>query len=219
MAQLLRWTEFVEESERTVGQAKARGPYAKTPARRAEIVRAARDSFAENGYAKASLRDIAERAGITHAGLLHHFRNKDELLAAVLAERDAEEWQQGLEQVDSPDELAPYLAELIRHHQKAPELMRLWIELAAAASRPDHPAHAYFVERYERGRTQFAEGFHENDARGTLREGVSPESAAVLFHAVLTGLQLQWVLAPGLDIVSPVTDFVRLLLDHDHTDE
>ncbi|MEU5103284.1 TetR/AcrR family transcriptional regulator [Streptomyces sp. NPDC021354] len=198
-----------------MGQAKARGPYAKTPARRAEIVRAARDSFAENGYAKASLRDIAERAGITHAGLLHHFRNKDELLAEVLAERDSQEWQQGLAQVESPDQLAPYLGELIRHHQKAPELMRLWIELAAAASRPDHPAHAYFAERYERGRRQFAEGLHDEAARGKLRADLSPESAAVLFHAVLNGLQLQWVLDQDLDIVGPISDFVRLLLDQD----
>ncbi|GHB59758.1 TetR family transcriptional regulator [Streptomyces umbrinus] len=202
-----------------MGQAKARGPYSKTPARKAEIVRAARDSFAESGYAKASLRDIAERAGITHAGLLHHFRNKDELLAEVLAERDAEEWQQGLGEVDSLGRLAPYLGELIRHHQQAPELMRLWIELAAAASRPDHPAHTYFVERYERGRTQFAEGFHDEDARSRLRDGVSPESAAILFHAVLNGLQLQWVLDQDLDIVGPVTDFVHLLFDHGRADD
>lgn len=194
-----------------MGQPKARGPYAKTPARKAEIVRAARDSFAENGYAKASLRDIAERAGITHAGLLHHFRNKDELLAEVLADRDAEEWQQGLDAVAGLAQLAPYLGGLIRHHQEAPELMRLWIELAAAASRPDHPAHAYFAERYERGRTQFAEGLHDEAARGGLRADISPENAAVLFHAVLNGLQLQWVLDQDLDIVGPVTDFVRLL--------
>ncbi|MFF0085967.1 TetR/AcrR family transcriptional regulator [Streptomyces canus] len=198
-------------------QAKARGPYAKTPARRAEIVRAARGSFAEHGYSKASLRDIAERAGITHAGLLHHFRNKDELLAEVLADRDSEEWQRGLDEVERPDQLGPYLAELIRHHQKAPELMRLWIELAAAASRPDHPAHTYFVERYERSRAQFVEGFPDEAARGRLREGVSPESAAVLFQAVLNGLQLQWVLDQDLDIVGPVTDFVRLLFSRDDT--
>jgi AcrR family transcriptional regulator len=196
-----------------VGRAQARGPYAGTPARKAEIVRAARDSFAENGYARASLRDIAERAGITHAGLLHHFRNKDELLAEVLADRDAQEWQQGLEEVDSLDRLAPYLGDLIRHHERAPELMRLWIELAAAASRPDHPAHTYFAERYARGRAEFAGGFHDEASRGRLREGVSPESAAVLFHAVLNGLQLQWVLDQDLDIVGPVTDFVRLLID------
>ncbi|MEH0639525.1 TetR/AcrR family transcriptional regulator [Streptomyces bottropensis] len=202
-----------------MGQATPRGPYAKTPARRAEIVRAARDSFAENGYAKASLRDIAERAGITHAGLLHHFRNKDELLAAVLAERDSEEWQHGVAQVGSLDQLAPYLCELVRHHQKSPELMRLWIELAAAASRTDHPAHSYFVERYERGRTQFAEGFLDEAARGRLREGLSPESAAALFHAVLNGLQLQWVLDQDLDIIGPLGDFVRLLLDGEHRDD
>ncbi|ADI03913.1 putative TetR family transcriptional regulator [Streptomyces bingchenggensis BCW-1] len=202
-----------------MSQGKARGPYARTPARRAEIVRAARDSFAENGYTKASLRDIAERAGITHAGLLHHFRNKDELLAEVLAERDSQEWQHGLTQVDSLDQLTPYLGELIRHHQKAPELMRLWIELAAAASRTDHPAHDYFVERYERGRAQFAEGLQDEAARGRLREDLSPESAAILFHAVLNGLQLQWVLDQDLDIVGPVTDFVRLLFGHDQADE
>lgn len=204
---------FAGESEHAVGEAKARGPYAKTAARRAEIVRAARDSFAERGYAKASLRDIAERVGITHAGLLHHFRDKDELLAEVLAQRDSEEWSDGVAQVDSPDRLPPYLGELIRHHQKAPELMRLWIELAAAASRPDHPAHGYFVERYARGRAQFADGFADESARASLRGGLSPESAAMLFHAVLNGLQLQWVLDQELDIVGPVTDFVRLLFE------
>lgn len=200
-----------------MGQAKARGPYAKTPARRAEIVRAARDSFAEHGYARASLRDIAERAGITHAGLLHHFRNKDELLTEVLADRDSEEWRQGVDEVDAPDRLGPYLAELIRHHQKAPELMRLWIELAAAASRPDHPAHTYFVERYERSRAQFADGFPDGAARGRLRKEVTPESAAMLFQAVLNGLQLQWVLDQNLDIVGPLNDFVRLLFERDGT--
>ncbi|OPG05546.1 TetR family transcriptional regulator [Streptomyces sp. GKU 895] len=202
-----------------MGEAKARGPYAKTPARRAEIVRAARDSFAEKGYAKASLRDIAERAGITHAGLLHHFRNKDELLAEVLARRDTDEWAQGVSRVDSLDRLAPYLVELIRHHQKAPELMRLWIELAAAASRPDHPAHSYFVERYERGRGQFAGGLSDEPARARLRKDVTPQSAAVLFHAVLNGLQLQWVLDQDLDILGPVTDFVRLLFDDAPADD
>ncbi|GGQ90636.1 TetR/AcrR family transcriptional regulator [Streptomyces asoensis] len=206
---------FVEEGDRIVDRAKTRGPYAKTAARRAEIVRAARACFAEHGYANSSLRTIAERAGITHAGLLHHFRDKDELLAEVLAQRDSEEWRQGLEEVEGIDQLGSYLAGLIQRHQRAPELMRLWIELAAAASRPDHPAHTYFVERYELSRAQFVEGLPNEAARTRLREGVSPESAAVLFQAVLNGLQLQWVLQQDLDVVGPVTDFVRLLFAQD----
>ncbi len=46
---------------------------------------------------------------ITPADLLHHFRNKDESLAEVPAERDAEERQQGVAQVGSLDQPAPYL--------------------------------------------------------------------------------------------------------------
>ncbi|WP_425826226.1 TetR/AcrR family transcriptional regulator [Streptomyces fractus] len=195
--------------------AKPRGPYAKTAARRAEIVRAARDSFAEHGFTKASLRDIAERAGITHAGLLHHFRSKDELLTEVLADRDTEEWQHGLSKVGTMDELGPYLGDLLRHHQRAPELMALWIELAAAAARPDHPAHEYFVRRYDAGREHFVEGMREKAERGELREGADPEHVAVLLQAVLNGLQLQWVLDRDLDIVGPVRTFLRMAFDAD----
>ncbi|MFD9444701.1 TetR/AcrR family transcriptional regulator [Streptomyces sp. NPDC060006] len=196
-------------------EAKARGPYAKTAARRAEIIRAARDHFAEHGYAGASLRGIAERAGISHAGLLRHFHGKDELLTAVLAQRDAEEWTEGLAEVKGTASLAPFLAGLLQHHQKAPELMRLWLELAAAASRPDHPAHAYFVERYDRGRTRVADGMRKNSDREGLRNDLAPDSAAVLFQAVLNGLQLQWLLNPQLDIIEPLTRFLELICPPD----
>ncbi|GAB2989973.1 TetR/AcrR family transcriptional regulator [Streptomyces pseudoechinosporeus] len=192
-------------------EAKARGPYAKTAARRAEIIRAARDSFAERGYAGASLRDIADRVGITHAGLLHHFHSKEELLTAVLAQRDAEEWTEGLAKVKGTASLAPYLAGLLQHHQKAPELMRLWLELAVAASRSDHPAHAYFVERYDRGRTRVAGGMRKIADREGLRNDLDPDSTAVLFQAVLNGLQLQWLLNPRLDIIEPLTRFLELI--------
>ncbi|MFE2422071.1 TetR/AcrR family transcriptional regulator [Streptomyces hokutonensis] len=191
-------------------QVKARGPYNKTPARRAEIVRAARESFAEHGFTKASLRGIAERAGITHAGLLHHFRDKDDLLAAVLAERDTEERRYAESKVPDMDHLTPYLGGMLRHHQRAPELMRLWIELTAAASRPEHPAHGYFVERYAWGRDQFARGMQGKAGRGELHEALAPEHAAILLQAVLNGLQLQWLLDEELDIVGPVRAFMRM---------
>jgi AcrR family transcriptional regulator len=195
-----------------VGQTGARGPYAKTPARRAEIIRAARDAFVERGYAGASLRYIAERAGITHAALLHHFTGKEELLTEVLAERDAGEWDRGHTQVDETGKLAPYLAEVLRSHQESPELMRLWLELAAAASRPDHPAHSYFVDRYERGRTRFMEGMRLRASEGRLGKGLDPESATALFQAVLNGLQAQWLLDPELDIIDALTRFLDLVI-------
>ncbi|MEU1176801.1 TetR family transcriptional regulator C-terminal domain-containing protein [Streptomyces sp. NPDC005820] len=130
---------------------------------------------------------------------------------AVLAERDAEEWRYGVSRVADMDELLPYLGELLRHHQKSPELMRLWIELAAAASRPDHPAHAYFVQRYGKGRRYFAQGMREKADRGELHGNLAPDHAAILLQSVLNGLQLQWLLDRDLDIVGPMRAFLDLL--------
>ncbi|MFJ2211141.1 TetR/AcrR family transcriptional regulator [Streptomyces sp. NPDC101062] len=221
-------------------RAKVRGPYAKTAARRADIIRAARDSFVEHGHAAASLRDIAKRAGISHAAVLHHFRNKDELLTAVLAQRDDEEWEFAFTEAraragaaarsedggegggegkgdgdgagDDPASPVRYLAKILLGHQKTPELMRLWAELSAAASRPDHPAHAYFFDRYERVRLHATQAMRERAAQGRLREGLDPDSAAALLQAVLHGLQSQWLLNKELDIIEPLNRFFDLIL-------
>jgi AcrR family transcriptional regulator len=53
------------------------------------IVAAARESFAEHGL-QASLDDIAKRAGVGSGTLYRHFQRRDELIAAVFAERMAE---------------------------------------------------------------------------------------------------------------------------------
>ena len=52
--------------------------------RRDEILEAAREVFAERGYQKASMREIARRAGITQAALYYHFENKEDLLIIIL---------------------------------------------------------------------------------------------------------------------------------------
>ena len=46
----------------------------------------ARRVFAENGLRKATMGDIAGRGGLAKATLYNHFRTKDELVAALLAE-------------------------------------------------------------------------------------------------------------------------------------
>lgn len=193
-----------------------RGPYAKTAARRAEILRAARESFAERGYAGSSLRDIAERAGTTHAVLQHHFAGKDELLIAVLAQRDGEEREQAEREVEGFDAFIAFLGRVLLHHQEAPELMRLWTELAVAASRPDHPAHTYFVERYERVRTLIAEPIDDLAAKGAMLEGLDPDSVTTLLHALLNGLQIVWLLDPRLDVVTPFNQFIAMVFPADH---
>ena len=52
--------------------------------RRARILDAALELFAEQGFVLTSLPMIAERVGITHAGILHHFGSKEGVLRALL---------------------------------------------------------------------------------------------------------------------------------------
>lgn len=52
--------------------------------RRALLLEAARESFAEGGYHRTSLEGIAERAGVSKALLYEHFSSKRELHAAML---------------------------------------------------------------------------------------------------------------------------------------
>jgi len=48
------------------------------------LLRAARELFAERGYAGAGRELVAERAGVTRGALYHHFPNKEALFRAVV---------------------------------------------------------------------------------------------------------------------------------------
>ncbi|MFE7168206.1 TetR family transcriptional regulator [Streptomyces sp. NPDC057616] len=59
---------------------------------RAAIIDAARHTFAERGYARTTLREIARRAGVTHGLITRHFASKERLfLQAVPGNRDLEQ--------------------------------------------------------------------------------------------------------------------------------
>jgi len=52
--------------------------------KRDEILAAARDCFGERGYDRATIRDIAARASVDPALVLHYFGSKEQLFAAAL---------------------------------------------------------------------------------------------------------------------------------------
>src|SRR5215472_5696881 len=53
-------------------------------ASRAAILAAAREVFTERGYARATIREIARRAGVTHGLVMRHFGSKERLLLLAL---------------------------------------------------------------------------------------------------------------------------------------
>jgi AcrR family transcriptional regulator len=57
----------------------------RTEATTTSLVAAARELFAEDGYAATSLDAVVAKAGVTKGALYHHFGGKRELFAAVFA--------------------------------------------------------------------------------------------------------------------------------------
>ncbi|OLM29765.1 Transcriptional regulator, TetR family [Pseudonocardia sp. Ae717_Ps2] len=66
------------------GTATPRGARLSHGARRAQLLLAARDVFADQGYHAAAMDDIAERAGVSKPVLYQHFPGKLELYQALL---------------------------------------------------------------------------------------------------------------------------------------
>ncbi|SFQ63945.1 TetR/AcrR family transcriptional regulator [Amycolatopsis rubida] len=170
--------------------------YLKGRIRRDDIVSAAAAVYGEAGYHGASLREIAKRAGITHAGLLYHFPTKEALLAAVLERRDAEDAVR--EQLSAPpglEVLRRFIA-LAEHNVRHRGIVEVYSRLAAEAVSEDHPAHAYFARHYREARDSIAQSFHALAETGELRPGVDPDLAALTFVALMDGLQVQWLTTP-----------------------
>lgn len=183
-----------------------RGSYAKGIAKREEILTVALDLVASQGFRRTSIRDIADAVGLTQAGLLHYFESKDELWVAILRRRDtidATEW-------DAPDPAA-LLAAVVRHNAEVPGLVQMFVNLsAAAATDPEHPAHAYFRERYDTLRRTLTADFRVMQEDGRLRADVDPEALTSVLLAVSDGMQIQWLYDPTRDMAAHVELVARL---------
>jgi AcrR family transcriptional regulator len=174
---------------------KVRGSYAKTPARRAEIVRASFEVFSVGGYHASSLREIADRVGLTQAGILHHFANKWELLEAVLTLRDEEAVAvTGVNEANPGLETMRGFLRLIEHNLREPGIVELYCVLSAESTSVNHPAHAYFRKRYDWTVSVVADAYGDMLMRGEIHPGIDPRSAAVRTIAIMDGLQVQWLL-------------------------
>lgn len=168
-----------------------------TRAKREQILKAAVEIFGNKGYTKGTLGDIAEQAGITHAGVLHHFGSKEKLLLEVISYRDHADLE------DRADRHMPGGAELFVHlvrtafaNARRRGIVQVFTVLTGESVTDEHPAQEYFQSRYAILRKDVTEAFEllcEQEGVAD-RSAVAAASASIL--AVMDGLQLQWLLAP-----------------------
>ena len=167
------------------------------------------------GYHGFTIQELAVRCGLTKAGLLHYFGSKEQLLVAILAERDRRDARLipiDVETVrEEPD--GRFSAETFRRiiHAIAarlaaqPELVRLETVLQVEALNPAHPAHDYFLRREAMILDEFAAllAGHVADPRGVAR----------LVLALFDGLAEQWLRSgQAFDFAAEIDQAAALLL-------
>lgn len=126
-------------------------------ARREQIVDVATELVARHGFNGLSLQDVADGVGISQAGLLHYIGNKNGLIELLLGDRyDAQGTPEDFLATGDPAATHPegmslpaYLRYLVSLNESRPRLMELYMTLGVEATDPEHPAHAYFVNRPE----------------------------------------------------------------------
>lgn len=188
-----------------------RGPYAKSAARRRQIVEEAYRLFATRGYHASSLREIAAAAGISLSNLQHYFSGKEDVLLAVLELRD----ELGAGEASRAHDV-PFQAHIVAQaaaNERIPGLIALYSVLSAEAVTADHPGREYFLGRYDALRTEYEAEFAALRADGRLRDGVDPALAAASVIALWEGIQLQWLYTPErIDAAAALRAYLDLVI-------
>ena len=104
-------------------------------ARRKQIVECAIETIAELGYARASLAEIAKRAGISKSVISYYFASKDELIQAVMEHVFATGTEYMVPRVHAQttarDALRAYVASNVAFMGEYRTLMRALVEIIA----------------------------------------------------------------------------------------
>lgn len=184
-----------------------RGPYAKTAEVRRRILESAMRAFAESGYRATTMKNVAEMAGISQRGLVHHFASKEELLTAVLERYDHVVAEQ-LPPIQGQASLAG-IVDLLLDNEREPWLAELYSILSTEAISPEHPAHAYYRQRYRTFRLHVEEAFETMRRSGQLSTAIEPTILAAMFTSLVEGLRVQWLYdRASIDVAAVLQQFL-----------
>jgi AcrR family transcriptional regulator len=171
---------------------------------RARLLQAASEVFAEHGYDRASLEDVAAAAGLTKGAVYSSFASKDELFYALMLERIDERLALVAAAVDRqttlPDttrDAGASLAELISSQA---DWQLLFIEFWARAVRD--PALRKEFARHRRAARELIAAFLEQQAARLGIELPAPtDQLAVAVLALSNGIAIEQLADP--DTVDP----------------
>ncbi len=182
------------------GSASVARPYAtllaKGEDRRQRILAVAERLLARNGWRNTSLAQIAREAGVTPAGLLHHFESKEQLLHAVLDARDADDDAHA----DRSGDLVTEITRVAERFQRAPELVGTFTVLLVENIAPDAPLHDRLVQRSRDAARIVTDLLRDGQRSGRFRPDFDAAIKAVEILAFVNGMETSWLLDPSIPL-------------------
>jgi AcrR family transcriptional regulator len=189
-----------------------RRPYAtllaKGDDRKLRILAVAERLLARNGWRNTSLAQIAKEAGVTPAGLLHHFESKEQLLNAVLDARDADD---DAHADRSTGDLVAEVRRVSERFDRAPELIGTFTVLLVENISPDAPLHDRLLARYRDAVDIVAEIIRRGQADGRYRSEVDAAAKATEIIAFVTGMETTWLLDPSIPLTEVFKGYAESL--------
>lgn len=179
---------------------------AQTARTRQALLDAAELLFWERGAARASIVDIARTAGLTRGALYHHFKDKAELLTALIEQARAREYEPPVLSGDKADPLAvleTFSSDLLQHFAADRRQQRIFAILMQGREALGDLAPLARARREEifRSVDAYAALFEQARLIGRLSPTWEPRIAATVLYSMMIGLLDQWVRAPdSLDI-------------------
>jgi AcrR family transcriptional regulator len=181
--------------------------FAKGEERRQRILGVAQRLLARNGWRGTTLGHIAKEAGVTPAGLLHHFESKDHLLHAVLDARDAYD----IAHADTEGELVEQFGRVADRFHQAPELIGTFAVLLIENLEPDAPLHDRLLGRHREAVRIVSECIRRGQRAERYRTDVDPAVKAVEIVAFLNGMETSWLLDPSIPVDEVLQGYTRSL--------
>jgi len=172
--------------------------------RKQQILDAALELFAENGYTNTSISSIAKKATISKGLIYNYFESKEALVTKIM--RDGlltmtESFDTNKDGVLTSSEMENYLITIFKSLRENPNFWKLYFTLFMQPKVMElikEEAEKMMKEVFTLTYNYFvSEGFEE------------PETETILFGAALDGLGFQYVLAPD---VFPLQNIEKILI-------
>jgi AcrR family transcriptional regulator len=177
-----------------------------------EILAAAEQVFAELGLERASMAQIAERAGVAVGTLYNRFKDREALLEALLFERRADLLSKldtqiaSLSQAGFREQLEGFMGTLFSHLQEHRAFLRVVFAREVGKQEKREQMSRAMLERLERilalGR-----------AEGLLREDPDGWLTVFLMSAVKGVLQREYYGLPAVEPANGAKALVRLFIE------